>query len=76
MDPYMINHDKSKYVDQQTLKLQEVPEDVPVGEMPRHMLLTVDRYLTNKIVPGSSVSAVGVYDVFQRGNTVHHLSVI
>lgn len=62
----MVNHESTKLVDQQVLKLQEIPEDVPVGEMPRHMLLTVDRYLANKVVPGSSVSVVGIYDAFQR----------
>lgn len=69
IDPYMVNHSKSSYVDQQILKLQELPEAVPVGELPRHILLTVDRYLTNKVVPGSSISLLGVYDVFQRGQS-------
>ncbi|KAI3637117.1 hypothetical protein MIR68_004823 [Amoeboaphelidium protococcarum] len=68
MDPYLINHEKSKYVDQQVLKLQETPESVPVGELPRHMLVTIDRYLTNQIVPGTHLTINGVYDVFQRGN--------
>lgn len=44
VDPFIIVHDKSKFVDQQTLKLQETPGMVPVGELPRHLLLTVDRY--------------------------------
>ena len=39
LDPYLIVADKSDYVDQQTLKLQESPEDVPTGEMPRQVLL-------------------------------------
>jgi len=30
-------------VDQQTLKIQEAPDMVPVGELPRYMLATVDR---------------------------------
>jgi hypothetical protein len=44
--------DKCKYIDQQTLKLQEAPEAVPTGEMPRHILLTVDRALVGVAVPG------------------------
>ncbi|KAG1773096.1 MCM-domain-containing protein [Suillus occidentalis] len=48
MDPYIIVHSKSAFVDQQTLKLQEAPDMVPVGELPRHMLLSADRYLTGK----------------------------
>jgi DNA replication licensing factor MCM5 len=43
IDPYIIVHDKSNFVDQQTLKLQETPGSVPVGELPRHMLLSADR---------------------------------
>ena len=35
LDPYFIVPDKCKCVDFQTLKLQEVPEEVPNGEMPR-----------------------------------------
>ena len=41
IDPYVVIPDRSTYVDQQTLKLQECPEDVPTGEMPRHILLSV-----------------------------------
>ena len=33
----------STFSDHQTLKLQEAPDMVPVGELPRHMLLSVDR---------------------------------
>ncbi len=36
--------DSCKYIDQQTLKLQESPEAVPTGEMPRNILLAVDRF--------------------------------
>jgi DNA replication licensing factor MCM5 len=35
--------DICEYIDQQTLKLQESPEVVPTGEMPRNIMLTVDR---------------------------------
>jgi hypothetical protein len=27
------------------MKLQEAPDMVPVGELPRHMLLSVDRFV-------------------------------
>lgn len=38
---------------------------VPVGEMPRHILLQSDRYLTNQVVPGTRVTIVGIYSIFQ-----------
>lgn len=64
-DSYVIVHDKSTFVDQQVLKLQESPDMVPVGEMPRHILLQADRYSTNQVVPGTRVTIVGIYSIFQ-----------
>ncbi|KAI3406308.2 MCM5 [Candida oxycetoniae] len=64
-DSYVIDHDKSTFVDQQVLKLQESPDMVPVGEMPRHILLQTDRYLTNQAVPGTRITIVGIYSIFQ-----------
>lgn len=45
LDPYFILPDKCKCVDFQTLKLQEAPDSVPHGEMPRHMQLYVERFV-------------------------------
>ena len=42
-DPYTILADKCQFIDQQTLKLQELPENVPTGEMPRSLILTVGK---------------------------------
>lgn len=64
-DPYVVVHDRSIFIDQQVLKLQEQPDMVPVGEMPRHILVQVDRYLTNQVVPGTRVTLVGVYLIYQ-----------
>jgi DNA replication licensing factor MCM5 len=70
MDPYLIIHAKSSFTDHQTLKLQEAPDMVPVGELPRHMLLSADRYLTGRVVPGSRVIATGIYSTFQSSKNV------
>lgn len=43
MDPYVIVHDKCTFVDQQIIKLQEAPDMVPTGELPRHVTLSADR---------------------------------
>ncbi|KAH9937414.1 MCM2/3/5 family-domain-containing protein [Fomitopsis serialis] len=69
MDPYLIIHSKSTFSDHQTLKLQEAPDMVPVGELPRHMLLSADRYLTGQVVPGSRVIATGIYSTFQSAKS-------
>lgn len=63
MDPYHIMPDKCRCVDYQTLKLQENPEDVPHGEMPRHMQLYCDRYLTDRVAPGNRITVIGVFSI-------------
>jgi DNA replication licensing factor MCM5 len=74
LDPYLIIHSKSTFADQQTLKLQEAPDMVPVGELPRHMLLSADRYLTGAVVPGSRIIATGIYSTFQSAKNVRQLN--
>eukprot|EP00123_Amoebidium_parasiticum_P017932 comp24037_c0_seq1/m.43040 comp24037_c0_seq1/g.43040 ORF comp24037_c0_seq1/g.43040 comp24037_c0_seq1/m.43040 type:complete len:725 (-) comp24037_c0_seq1:627-2801(-) len=64
LDPYEIVADRCRCVDQQVLKLQESPELVPTGELPRHVLLTAERFLAHQVVPGTRVTVVGIYDVF------------
>ena len=56
--PYSVVPDESKFVDQQTLKLQEAPERVPTGEMPRSVLLAVERSLVDVAPPGTRVSVL------------------
>lgn len=65
MDPYFVMHEKSKFVDQQIIKLQEAPDQVPVGELPRHVLISADRYLTNRVVPGSRCTVMGIFSIYQ-----------
>ncbi|CCD26767.1 MCM DNA helicase complex subunit MCM5 NDAI_0I01980 [Naumovozyma dairenensis CBS 421] len=73
-DPYLIVHESSNFIDQQFLKLQEIPELVPVGEMPRNITMSCDRYLTNRVIPGTRVTIVGIYSIYNSkrmagGNT-------
>ncbi|KAF2402966.1 putative DNA replication licensing factor Mcm5 [Trichodelitschia bisporula] len=65
LDPYFIVHEKCQFIDQQVLKLQEAPDQVPVGELPRHILISADRYLTNRVVPGSRCTVTGVFSIYQ-----------
>ncbi|KAF8329815.1 MCM2/3/5 family-domain-containing protein [Cantharellus anzutake] len=67
LDPYQIMHDKCEFMDSQTLKLQEAPDMVPVGELPRHLILFADRYLTSRVAPGSRVIVTGIYSTFNVG---------
>ncbi|CCH58755.1 hypothetical protein TBLA_0A09720 [Henningerozyma blattae CBS 6284] len=68
-DPYLIIHENSSFIDQQFLKLQEIPESVPIGEMPRNILMTTDRFLTNRVVPGTRVTIIGIYSIYQSKKT-------
>ncbi|KAL3477685.1 MCM2/3/5 family-domain-containing protein [Aspergillus californicus] len=67
LDPYVVAHEKSEFVDQQVLKLQEAPDQVPVGELPRHVLISADRYLANRVVPGSRCTVMGIFSIYQKG---------
>lgn len=65
LDPYEIVADRAQCLDQQIIKLQERPEDVPTGDLPRSMLCLVDRKLCGAVSPGTRVTAVGILSVFQ-----------
>ncbi|KAK4832841.1 hypothetical protein QYF61_025861 [Mycteria americana] len=69
LDPYFIMPDKCKCVDFQVLKLQESPDAVPHGEMPRHLQLYCDRYLCDKVVPGNRVTIMGIYSIKKSGQS-------
>ncbi|XP_077996532.1 DNA replication licensing factor mcm5-like [Glandiceps talaboti] len=69
VDPFFIVPDKCTCVDFQILKLQESPEAVPNGELPRHMQLYCDRYLCDKIVPGNRVTVMGIYSIKKIGKS-------
>lgn len=66
-DSYIVLPDRGDYVDQQTLKLQENPEVVPTGEMPRNLALIADRHLVDKASPGTRVSVFGITSVVNAG---------
>ena len=68
LDPYFVVHEKCQFIDQQVLKLQEAPDQVPVGELPRHILISADRYLTNRVVPGARCTVMGVFSIYQSKN--------
>lgn len=65
-EPYIIVHSKSQFMDHQILKLQESHDHVPVGEMPRHITISCDRQLTNRVKPGSRVTITGIYSIYQQ----------
>lgn len=40
---------------------QERPEDIPTGELPRTLLMVVDRHLVGRVTPGSRLVVTGIY---------------
>ncbi|KDD74918.1 mini chromosome maintenance complex MCM2/3/5 protein, partial [Helicosporidium sp. ATCC 50920] len=66
LDPYAILSDRVECQDQQNLKLQERPEDVPAGDLPRSMLGVVERALVGCLTPGTRVAAVGILSIFAQ----------
>lgn len=65
--PYSVLPDDCIFVDQQTLKLQEAPEMVPTGEMPRSVLVAVERGLVDKAAPGTRVTVLAIASLFNSG---------
>lgn len=63
LDPFFIIPDKCNCVDFQVLKLQELSDSVPQGEMPRHVQLYMDRYLCDRVVPGNRIVVTGIYSI-------------
>eukprot|EP00923_Selenidium_pygospionis_P017409 GHVN01030637.1.p1 GENE.GHVN01030637.1~~GHVN01030637.1.p1 ORF type:complete len:761 (+),score=147.10 GHVN01030637.1:165-2447(+) len=66
LDPYTILSDESKYCDVQTVKIQELPEDVPTGDMPRQLILNVSKGLCGAVVPGQRVYVTGIFSAFDK----------
>lgn len=52
------------------MKIQEAPELVPTGEMPRSFVVTVDRSLVDRVTPGMRVTLVGVFSILSRGGNI------
>mmetsp|Transcript_17139 Transcript_17139/g.69367 ORF Transcript_17139/g.69367 Transcript_17139/m.69367 type:complete len:755 (-) Transcript_17139:2398-4662(-) len=64
IDPYVVLPDDGEFRDQQIIKLQELPEEVPTGEVPRTVMASLDRALSGRLSPGMRVSLFGIYSIF------------
>lgn len=61
LDPFVVVPDRCDFVDIQSLRLQEDPENIPTGEMPRRIKLSCDRKLVDRVKPGARINAIAVY---------------
>lgn len=64
--PYVLIPSESDFEDSQVLKLQELPDDVPTGELPRHVTVIIDRYLVDKTPPGTRMQVAGIVSVQEK----------
>ncbi|KAF7682931.1 Minichromosome maintenance protein 5 [Astathelohania contejeani] len=61
IDPFVILPEKSIVTDMQFIKIQERFEDIPVGEMPRHFMVVLEKGMVNTVIPGSKIEITGIY---------------
>ena len=66
-----IDNSKSIFTDYQTLRLQELPEELPPGQLPQYVDIDVDGDLVNTARPGDRVVMTGIMraesDLANRG---------
>lgn len=60
-DTFIASPEKSILQDIQYIKIQEMFEDLPVGEIARHLMICAADGLVDRVVPGAAVTVTGVY---------------
>jgi len=65
--PFKLEVESSEFRDWQSIRLQERPEELRGGRMPRQLDCIIKDDFVDKAVPGNRVVASGVLRVFQEG---------
>ncbi|RLI67532.1 MAG: hypothetical protein DRP02_14315, partial [Candidatus Gerdarchaeota archaeon] len=58
--PFKLLIEESKFIDWQKVTIQERPEDLPPGQMPRSVTVMLTNDLVDTVRPGDRVSVIGV----------------
>ncbi len=66
---FILVKEKSRYIDWQKITLQERPEDVPGGQMPRSIEVHLTDDLVDSTRPGDRVTIVGIPRLEQTSST-------
>lgn len=61
-----IKPDSSKFIDFQILRLQELPEDLPPGQLPHYVDVTIKQDLVDNARPGDRIVLTGVVRIEQE----------
>lgn len=73
-DPYDIIPEKCKFVDKVILKLQETPENVTPGEVPRTVTVILERYLVIGLNAGQRITIQGIVgSTLQKKGTINNI---
>ncbi|KAM0677266.1 minichromosome maintenance protein 5 [Binucleata daphniae] len=60
LDTFYIEPEKCVVVDEQFIKIQELFEDINVGEMPRHFTAIFEKNLVDTVCPGERIALTGI----------------
>ncbi|KAA6391021.1 MAG: putative DNA replication licensing factor MCM5, partial [Streblomastix strix] len=60
LDPFVLMPEQCLFADSQLLKMQEAYEDVPTGDIPRHIRIILERTLVNRAKPGANLIIYGI----------------
>ncbi len=66
---FTLVREKSVYIDWQKIVIQERPEDVPGGQIPRSIEVHLQRDLVERVRPGDRIKVVGVVGLQQFSST-------
>ena len=61
-----INPEQSKFIDFQMVRLQELPEDLPPGQLPHYLDVTVLQDLVDNARPGDRIILTGIVRIEQE----------
>lgn len=57
---FELSIEKSKFIDSQELRVQEKPEDLPPGQLPRYIDVFVEDEMVDIVRPGDRISVTGI----------------
>ena len=63
---FELKPDESKFIDFQILRLQELPEDLPPGQLPHYIDVTIKQDLVDNARPGDRIILTGLVRIEQE----------